>query len=499
MKFEITQDDNAVLITHRDRSIVFNVSVLKKSKLLEDDKDLFSEINRYIASLENQTQYALFRCFDTIRELRDDTIGVAFHVQQRETTEVIQEFYRLLDCNNLENWVRKNISLINVPTDLISRDSEKAKKANHNEKINYYLEDYEGLVFLVLALRPMIPIWGEYIHINKDAVGGKHKEYQAFKLLDNSDLVKSQPMHRLRMYIAESRATNASKKQLTSDAAVLEGISSDSLNEYLLAALLVRKVSITNVNNSIISAIFSYLKNKITETADMFKVNPKRDTENSKGDDRDRSLLENYKIATKITYGDIGFIRQYAKEPLVMAQHVDSTIDPQILFSCLETNRNYNGLTIQEHNLLITQWTLAKVFPPAGIYELTRSEVINLISVAQALMIHWGIEWLPLLVSAKYDEDMLSAVSTTRAGVSDELIDELEQIFPYKKQGKQSNKKANLALEDINKLMSRLIARSFIVNPPPCYDTNNERLNGLVECPLNIANLLARLVIRANQ
>lgn len=499
MRFELTPDENTILILNRDRSIPFPISALKRSKLIEDGKDLFAEINSYIETLDSQVQYKMFKCFDEIRELRDDTISVAFNTQQRETAAFIKEFYELLDLRGLEVWIRRNKSMIDIPADLISRDSLEAKQSNHNDRINYYLEDYDGLIFLVIALRPMVPIWGEYIHINKDAVGSKHKEYQAFKLIETSALNRSHQMYRLRQYIAESRATSVSKKLLLPDAAVLEGISSDSLSDYLLATLLVRKVSITNVNTSIISAIYSYLKNKITETSESFKVNPKHDDVGGGDEQRDRSKLENYKITTKLTYGDIEFMRQYARDPYMVAYHVDNTIDNRIVDECLTINHsNHHNFIIQDHMVTLTQWTLAKVFPPLGVYELAKEEVINLISVSQALMIHWGIEHLPLVITGKMDTELMSAVSTTRAGMSDELLDELEKLFPYKKQGRSTSKKGNLAHEDINALMHKLIPRCFSVNPPNSYLEKFGKPNVLIDCPLNIANLLAILVIRAN-
>lgn len=499
MRFELTPDENTILILNRDRSIPFPISALKRSKLIEDGKDLFAEINSYIETLDTQVQYKMFKCFDEIRELRDDAISVAFNTQQKETAAFIKEFYDLLDLRGLEIWIRRNKTMIDIPPDLISRDSAEAKQSNHNDRINYYLEDYDGLIFLVIALRPMVPIWGEYIHINKDAVGSKHKEYQAFKLIETSALNSSPQMYRLRQYIAESRATSVSKKLLLPDAAVLEGISSDSLSDYLLATLLVRKVSITNVNTSIISAIYSYLKNKITETSESFKVNPKHDDVGGGDEQRDRSKLENYKITTKLTYGDIEFIRQYARDPYMVAYHVDSTIDNRIVDECLALNHaNHRDFIIQDHMVRITQWALACVFPPLGIYELSKEEVINLVSVAQALMIHWGIEHLPVIVTGLMDPELMSAVSTTRAGMSDELLDELEKIFPYKKQWRSISKKGNLAHEDISVLAQKLIPRCFKVNPPNSYVEKFGRPNVLMDCPLNIANLLAILVIRVN-
>lgn len=497
MKFLLDAKQDNVIVRYHDQSVEYSVTQLKRSKLIEADKDLFAEINQYIQTLDQTIQFGLFECMREINQLRYDDLGVSYHVQLKETREQLKTFYTLLDLASLEVWIKRHRHLISIPTDLISKDSEEAKSSNHNVNINYYLEDYDGLIFLVLALRPMIPIWGDYIQTNKDTVGSKHKEYQAFKLLELTPLVHCHQLERLRFYIAETRATNASKKMLSSDAAVLEGISSDSLNEYLLATVLVRKVALTNVNNSIISSIYSYLKNKISEASETFKISPKHAIPSYEDSPRDRSKLENYKISASLTYGTIEFIRSYIRDPYTVAKHVDPTIDLNILENCLDTNRRLTQFRIQDHMVLLTQWLISSVFPANGVYELNRNEMLDLISVCQAILIHWQIEGLPLLITGRIEDALFAEISTTRANIEESLLDQLEIIFPYKKPGKL-HKRANLAFEAINKFTHRLLTRYFHITPPQCYIERFGDVPRMIECPLNVVNQVAYMVIKTN-
>ena len=497
MKFLLDEKNDNVVVRYHDQAVEYNVTQLKRSKLIEEDKDLFAEINAYIQTLDQTVQFGLFECMKSINELRYDDLGVSYHVQLKETRELLKKFYELLNLQMLEVWIKRNRHLISIPTDLISKDSTEAKSINHNVNINYYLEDYDGLIFLVIALRPMIPIWGDYIQTNKDTVGSKHKEHQAYKLLELTPLLHCHQLERLRFYIAETRATNVSRKMLSADAAVLEGISSDSLNEYLLATVLVRKVALTNVNNSIISSIYSYLKNKISEASETIKISPKHAIPSYDDSPRDRSKLENYKISASLTYGTIEFIRAYAKDPYTVAKHLDPSIDLSLVENCLETNRRLTQFQIQDHMVLLTQWVIGSIFPANGIYELSRNEVIDLISVCQAILIHWNIDGLPLLITGRLEETLFAEISTTRANIEDSLLDQLEVIFPYKKPGRV-HKRANLAFETINKFTYRFLTRYFHVTPPQCYIDKFGEVPRMIECPLNTVNQIAYMVIKTN-
>lgn len=497
MKFLLDTNNDNVVIRYHDQSIEYNVTQLKRSRLIEADKDLFAEINAYIQTLDQTVQFGLFECMKEINQIRYDDLGVSYHVQLKETREQLKIFYNLLELQNLEVWIKRNRHLINIPGDLISKDSEEARTSNHNVNINYYLEDYDGLIFLVIALRPMIPIWGDYIQTNKETVGSKHKEYQAYKLLELTPLIHCHQLERLRFYIAETRATNASKKMLSSDAAVLEGISSDSLNEYLLATVLVRKVALTNVNNSIISSIYSYLKNKISEASETFKISPKHAIPSYDDTPRDRSKLENYKISASLTYGTIEFIRSYMNDPYTVARHLDPSVNLSLVENCLETNRRLTQFQIQDHMVLLTQWMIGSIFPANGIYELSRNGVIDLISVCQATLIHWGIDGLPLLITGRVEDSLFAEISTTRANIEDHLLEQLEVIFPYKKAGK-THKRANLAFEAINKFTHKFLTRYFHTTPPQCYTEIFGEVPRMIECPLNVINQIAYMVIKTN-
>lgn len=499
MQFSIV-DESAVLVVHQNVEVRFDVGQLRKSNLIMPGKDLFFEINNYMNTLEPHVQFEIFKLYVEIRELRDSPIGVSFNAQQKETTDMVTKLYEYLDLTNLAQFaMRANVV---YPVGLISRHAEKPVNTNINENINYYKEDYDGLVMLVIALRPMIPIWGEYIAINKEAVGTQYKEYSALSLISKSALNHSPHMDRLRIYINEWRTTGNTRSTLADDVAVLDGISSDELTNYILGLILVRRLSVCNIHantdkDSIISSVYSYLKSKLSEAANTFKTNKKYDDGGGREQGEEMSILEKYKISSKLTHGDRVFIKEYARLPVNVAKQLDPDIDLFVLEECLTHNHSLN-LSMSTHQRLITQWATYKAFPSQGIYELSKFEVVNLVSVAQALLMQWGLHELALIVTAEVNNSAINVTSSSRTVISDDLLKQLDMIYPYQKLSKRQQDKANIAHDAIYKLSTELTSHMFTTSATASLAERLTLKGDKYNCPVGLVDQLAELLIRVD-
>lgn len=499
MQFSIRNTDT-VIVSHLGAELPFNVGELKKSKLNVPGKDLFLEINQYLNELDHHTQFAIFNIYKELRELRDEVISVPFNTQQKETTVMMTQLYELLDIERLAKFAaRANII---YPEGLFSRSSEQALTSNVNININYYKEDYDGIVVLVLALRPMIPVWGEYISLHKNSTGTHYKEYKALKLISKTSLNNSPYMDRLRLYINEWRTTGNSRGTLADDIAVLDGISSDDLTDYILGLILVRRLSLCNIHantekESIISSVYSYLKSKLTEAANTFKTKKKYDDGAGRESGEEVSILEKYKISSKLTHGDREFLKEYARLPVNIAKEIDVDLDMFVLDECLALNHTLD-LPVSNHQRLLTQWVTYKAFPPQGIYELNKVEVTNLISVAQAVLIQWGYHELALLITSNILPNEVNLAPPTRAVISDPLLDELDKIYPYSKVNKRQQEKANLAYDAIHKLNIELMFKMFSVNPTETIKNHLNLTTTTYSCPVTLVDQMADLIIKVN-
>lgn len=499
MKFSIL-DNDTVVVSHQGTMLNFDVTELKKSKLNIPGKDLFFEINLYLEELDHHTQHSIFQIYMELRELRDDIISVPFNTQQKETVNMMTRLYNLLDMDRLAQFAaRANVI---YPEGLFSRNSEESFKSNVNVNINYYKEDYDGLVVLVIALRPMIPVWGEYISLNKNSTGTSYKEYKALKLLAKTTIFVSPHLDRLRLYIDEWRSTGNSRSTLADDVAVLDGISSDDITDYILGLVLVRRLSLCNIHantekDSIISSVYSYLKSKLSEAANTFKTYKKYDDGVGRENGEEVSKLEMYKISSKLTHGDREFLKQYVNYPINVAREIDANVDLFILQECLDLNSTLD-LKINNHQKLLTQWITYNAFPPAGIYELSKIEVTKLLSVAQAILIQWGFLELALLISANVSPNEVNLAPPSRVNISEEKLEALDAIYPHRKSYKRQQDKANLAHDAIFKLNTEMMARMYILNPTETLKKLIDIPNGLYSCQTTLIDQMADLMIKVD-
>lgn len=489
-----------VVVSYKGHVVFFKVSSLGKSGLSINDEDLFKEINRYIETLDFNDQFRLFEIYQEIRELRDD-VGVSFRAQQRETKELVKEIYEIIDIESLKIFMMTQTH-VQYPTNLLSVNDPNAYTPTLNVNINYFLEDYKGLVVLVVALRPMIPIWAEYIEINVAATGANFKEFRAYQLIKPASVFKSAPMERLCLYVTEWLMSGNKRKELEENAGVLDSISSDGLSDLLLAKILVRKISVVNISaktdkESIISSVYNYLNTKITETAKDFRTFDKKLTERADDGESEKSVLENYKISTKITHGDIAFIVQYCSDPVKLAYDIDPTIPSELVMDCVQVNQTH-GIQISYHMLAITQWIMNKVIPANAIVELQVNEMIYLVSACQALLIHWGFLNIALIITGRRKTDRVVATALS-VGIDDALLKQLDHHYPYFKPHTRNKIKANVAHTSLISLTDHLTVHSLEIMPPNALREIPEFQTGVLTIPPTIINDLARLLIKLNE
>jgi hypothetical protein len=148
---------------------------------------------------------------------------------------------------------------------------------------------------------------------------------------------------------------------------------------------------------------------------------------------------------------------------------------------------------------------------------LNKANVINCVSVAQALLWHWSFKKIAAMLSASPPKgaSMSAGITEPRYRIPPALITELERIYPYgqtapvrKKQERESfvmagvkTPKTNLpVLEDIAVVVDGFSKNDWILNLPKDYW---ELITGRPEqrrltCPADIRVQMAQLAIKLN-
>jgi hypothetical protein len=285
----------SVEVEHNGQRVQFDTTVystsqraLKASSVNFDE--MFGYFNQYVAQLPMQQQEELFNCYVEIKQHFDSIFDITRLTNQ--ITRCVGRIYSIITPNELRNWVLIK-SGIQYPADLqLELTAEEARKEDR-VKMTYLRHDYQDLVVLGLAVRPMAPIWGEYISLQGGETGNTHKENAAMRTLRESWVMHTPAMARLRVYLE-----CINKMTPNSDSAILDSLATVETPDWLLSLAIVRRLvcvglSSTDRNSSIIAKIFNFIKSSTLRSMDRrFSglINDKKATGNQDEADKTSTL-----------------------------------------------------------------------------------------------------------------------------------------------------------------------------------------------------------------
>lgn len=489
-----------LIAEHNDEKIYWHVSTLNKTVFETDE--VLRHINAYWARMPISKQQEIFDIYREIKEMLHSVYDTAQLITA--LIPLVTKLYEHHQLPELSTWVSFHSDIV-LPSDMVETYVESDDDVRTREK-TYVKEDYKGLILLSLALRPMIPIWGEFIYMTREDTGTGFKEFYAVKLINRTHLMSSDPMVKLRTYVEHN--IKADKPMYSN---ILNTVGTEDFPIWLLSHVLVRKLCISEiscVNNesTLISSIFNFVTQKVmgnppSSLADM--VSAKDFNRSSSNDDNNISRLEAFKIKQKIAPGDIAIIEHVLGDPLSIAKRINPNISVQTLQEFLSSAKVLNDYEISTCQVVLAQYVLKKVVPSRGLMHVSKQKVINAIAVSQAVI--WD-KYKPLaaMMSAVVtsDDALLTSGIDSKVRIPAEIMRELERVFPYTKVSvsKKKGKIENVAIRAIDELSNLLSARDWTLTLP---DYMVEQVTGQpnlrrYSCPHDIKVLIAELILDIN-
>lgn len=498
MRLVCENEKNVQLINdHTGEVLDWDVSIFERTKLPQIE-GVFQEINEYWVFIGANRQ---MRIWDVYKEIH----GIWGTIQDThqlglELMVLVEKLYNEMPMEELQHWVKFHAK-VRYQEGLL----HEYKPDDTNPGRTYLYSDYQGLVTLAVAVRPMVPIWGEYIDRVRKELGGMFKEFFALRLMARTWVVTSPYADRLRLYIESSNLHTA-----TNNAAIIQGLGSDELPEFLLAFVIVRRVSVGDINfspehGSIISNIYGFVSTMLNDFDRRFggKVTDK----NPEGENTDdeSSYLEAYKVKQAVTIGDVETFLFYMEDIYRLTDKIDPTVPRDLINYCVNNASALQTMQIQQFHLTMCQWLIAKVLPPKAVPLLNKPILLKLIGAVQAVLWHWGFNELAcLMTSVKVEqgqEMMMTADIKTR--ISNDLLDKLNQLYPHADQSEKqgSARRSNVAYTAALGLMRLIAANPWHVHAPEAMTKACPQVNarGVMACPGNIVERILELVIRINQ
>jgi hypothetical protein len=455
------------IIEHSGETLEFDVNAFQKKAL--ENHDISTLVNDYWASLPDYQQQKIFDIMSKIRntfEQVSDTSGLIISLMP-----MVKQLYEEHDLRRMHEWVLLRPDVI-VP-DRFETVYEQTYDKPFTRERTYTKSDYLSLVVLALALRPMVPIWGEFIMRTEKESGNDFKEYNAFMLLKQTHLLESAAMIKLQQYI---QGNLLDEKPMLN--VVVAGISDEDYPTWLLASVVVRRLSIGDLrgveqNTNLVITIHNDLSQKNSATGGSNFGDPIR-KKVFEGDDKNEhgiSRLENYKIKATHPQGDIEAIKHFMKDPFAVGKRLLKDFDPGLLVQFLESSKALENAQLWPGQIGLLQWVMAPVIPPRGVYHLDKVTTIRTFAVAQTYLWQHGHEQLAALLTALNTPDISSFHQMgmgSMARISNDQREELEQLFPFNQISvrRRQTVPPNRAAQAIDSLAYDFNARDWILTLP---------------------------------
>ena len=497
----------ALVVSHGEHLIPWAASPFDRTEL-QDNGRIFDGINGYWARLTHQRQGEIFEVYLRIKELMDnfgDFDDVAYKLLPL-VKQLIDDYHPF---DEVQYWVN-NYGNYHIPENVLDSTTFERGSPTTEEK-TYFKEDYRNLVAMSTVLHVMVPIWGEFIFRTKDDTGTTFKEYYAYMLLGQSKILECKAMKKLLKYVEHQLPANGS-----SDAAILKGISREDYPTWMLARVLVRRVSICDITGNIIKVVFQYIRQKNSgqksggargsgfSMSDVIRA--KYNDSNSGDDESNHSILEGYMIQNEVSTGDVKTIVHYLNNPYFVARKIEPDISPGLVAKCVESVQVLMAYRPQPVQITLVAWTLKDAVYPRAYELLGKFSILNAIAITQAILLHRHqlimAAFVGAIVIEEVDEFRLTG-SESKGKLSRELADKLDIIYPFRRRigPKKSAKLVNPVIVDIDVVTKALGEAEWkITLPDQCLlEFDPPLISRIFVTPFDIRNVVAQMIIGINK
>jgi hypothetical protein len=480
LKIIVAQQDvqgeaTAALIQHNGQELCCNIALFDRSSYT-GRYDLFEHINKYWAQLPVEKQTEIFRLYEEIKNVFDAYPPIS--ELARQLYPLINRLTALHDLEAMRHWVQYYSDII-IPS-AIEENFVESQESSVTRIKTYLRKDYESLVVLTMALRVMIPIWGEYIAVTKSEYGTAFKEYYAYGLLAESSYEHSPAMEKLKEYIAHNIPN---EKDRPKPSAIIGGVSSEDFPRWILGLVVVRKLCAGDIrgvdpSGHLVSAVWSYVSTKVKTLENNFIGNVRsKITEESvsENDNNKLSRLEGYKNKQDVPQGPLMAINEFLRHPAKVALKICPDLDLNLLKESLRSVKQLENQISWKPQTILVQWVMSKATPPKAMMKTSKIMNLNAFAIAQAILWHKKHYELAAFITAisvpQVDSSLITS-SDSRARIPKDHLEILDEYYPFSR--KPTGKKrvyirSNVAVENINLVAMLLNEHDWRITLPNAW------------------------------
>lgn len=465
--------DQVMYITHKGAHLEFKTDKIIRVRLYEGNPDIMKHLNWYWSGLSDTEQDRIFNVYAQIHQLLSKEPDTTY--ENLALGQAISRLINLHNINKLHKWI--TISGVVVwPSDKeIPRGFDSAAQAKHTRDKTYTFEDYQDLMALVLQVRVLTPIWGEFLHQHDKIISRTYRDMIALQLAGDSNLHEGPGYKKLEAYVEAMVASKASK----STSGSMEYISSADYPIWLFSNLMIRRLATASFypppedrSAFLVKVISNHIKDRIEKSESEFETpTAKRDTIDTRGSEENQhSTFENYRGRQSLSGGDRYFLQWYALDLSRMAKVLEPEIDMNMVNDFMNMYA-VGDFEPTDPQVLMLQWVLAPVMSPRAVPDLTRINIAQGLAIAGAVLWHRKHFILSAFITAHHSKASLDASISGESvsRMSNTTYEILPKLFPHQRRQKSSEKSYKGITDTIKDLVMEFSQLAWQPTLPASY------------------------------
>jgi len=457
-------------IEHNGKDVEFNLSSLlnKRNKVELDPENQFTLLEEYIdykgPEFKNKLMIAYLNADD--RLMGTITMPEVYPLP----VSIVYEILDMFDYNDILNWV---INIRKVPTlpNLADKfDSDDANDSEFTRAQTYLKSEYLELVALTIIIKSVIGPIAHYGYLKNSEINGAHKEYILYNFIDGHPVSKLPPTLRLKAFTEKLVSIALKESTVTAVRIIEKRIPKEETADYILAAIMLQKVSIASIVNdtsskNIITMIYTFINNKLSVKGDTSNSIRAKDGYMDAEIGEKESIVESYRMTVSVAPNIPIELNWSLEDTDDIFKLLNLNPDKEIFEDATEFCKIFLDRSISIEQEILLTYIFKDVITPLGIKYLNIESIYNLMRVGFTWLWMNNHNYLALLlgsvVNTNTDDGVLQVnITVNRSRLPIELKEELQYWFPYERVINKTTT-ANEAEEAITKLTNEMYGQDW--------------------------------------
>lgn len=503
----VGRNSNTLVMEHNGETLSWNMKRFTRSPINEN---VVCDINEYWSRLPQDSQDAVWKIYKDIMDL---FFYSPYELLTERLSEKIVELYQYHDFDVIQNYVLNEAGVTVFDTILDKPE------VGRNAETTYCINEFYGLLALIIYLRPLLPILSEYTIVLDTKFPAPFVIHNAVRIIGATKIVQCEPYRHLRNYVFSFWKGKSATP--TSSAPALAGLGDTEVPEWILTNVIFKPLLVFPIlhggasNETQFNPVVKLYWAVKTWTDDHHKqfdgITTKTAGGAGIGDENDKtSIAEHYKITSDVSESTVETHEVFSLNTLSVAKKQDETCPVEIVNAAI-ANQEQFPVNISETHITLMQWVLSETIAVDSTSYISYDALASLNAVCSSMLFHWGFPKLALIsLSAPVDDvDVNVRTVMTKSSLNRDLQNKLESVYSnlsYYVNPKANKKRSNPIIEDIESYADSFgyTNWSYTVTPEIyeyLKDCNShsfvlpKECNGLFLIPHDIADELAKLIL----